>query len=160
MQSCTAGLQVRYVGVSNETSYGIGEFVHAAKQHGLPKIVSVQNSYSLMFRGAYEQDMAEACAPHHHNVGLLAYSPLAGGALTGKYRDGGYAKSRFNVFPGELCNPYIGHSAPACGCLTCGADLASDVHDGNLFSSYLSYCPICCRLYGAIQQNAFQVRRA
>lgn len=47
-------VQVRYIGVSNETSYGVMEFVHAAKVEGLPKIVSIQNSYSLLVRCKYE----------------------------------------------------------------------------------------------------------
>jgi len=46
--------QVRYLGVSNETSYGVMEFVHAAKVEGLPKIVSIQNSYSLLVRSRFE----------------------------------------------------------------------------------------------------------
>lgn len=47
--------QVRYLGVSNETSYGVMEFVHAAKVEGLPKIISIQNSYSLLFRCHFER---------------------------------------------------------------------------------------------------------
>jgi len=47
------------VGVSNETSWGVCQFAAAAKAHGLPKIVSIQNSYSLIYRGAFETDLAE-----------------------------------------------------------------------------------------------------
>ena len=50
-------LQVRYIGVSNETSYGVMEFVHAAKVEGLPKIVSIQNSYSLLVRCRFEGEI-------------------------------------------------------------------------------------------------------
>ncbi len=78
--------KVRYVGVSNETSYGVMRFCMAAEAAGLPKIVSIQNAYSLLVRGAFETDLAEVCAPRQCNVGLLAYSPLAGGALSGKVR--------------------------------------------------------------------------
>lgn len=53
--------------------------VQAAEQLGLPRIVSIQNSYSLLVRGPFETDLAEVCAPRQCNVGLLAYSPLAGG---------------------------------------------------------------------------------
>eukprot|EP00898_Chlorokybus_atmophyticus_P005308 jgi/Chlat1/5779/Chrsp387S09015 len=77
--------KVRYIGVSNETSYGVMEFLKAAEVAGLPKIVSIQNSYSLLVRSSFETDLAEVCAPFHGNVGLLAYSPLAGGSLSGKY---------------------------------------------------------------------------
>ncbi len=87
--------------MSNETSYGVSEFVNLAKSAGLPKIVSIQNSYSLLVRVPYETDLAECC--HRHNVGLLAYSPLAGGALSNKYNDGSADKgSRFNLFPGYM----------------------------------------------------------
>ncbi|XP_057430203.1 uncharacterized protein LOC130723245 isoform X2 [Lotus japonicus] len=97
--------KVRYLGVSNETSYGVMEFVHAAKVEGLPKIVSIQNSYSLLFRCHFELDLVEVCHPKNHNIGLLAYSPLGGGTLSGKYIDidSEAAKSgRLNLFPGYM----------------------------------------------------------
>jgi aryl-alcohol dehydrogenase-like predicted oxidoreductase len=79
--------QVRYVGVSNETSYGVAEFCAAAKQAGLPKIQTIQNSYHLLNRINYETDLAETC--RRHNVSLMAYSPLAGGCGRGSGCDGG-----------------------------------------------------------------------
>ncbi|CAM0875884.1 unnamed protein product [Alopecurus aequalis] len=97
--------KVRYIGVSNETSYGVMEFVHAAKLQGLPKIVSIQNSYSLIVRCRFEVDLVEVCHPNNYNVGLLAYSPLAGGVLSGKYLDANSSdtkKSRLNLFPGYM----------------------------------------------------------
>ncbi|XP_043690558.1 protein tas [Telopea speciosissima] len=97
--------KVRYIGVSNETSYGVMEFVHAAKVEGLPKIVSIQNSYSLLVRCAFEVDLVEVCHPNNCNIGLLAYSPLAGGALSGKYLDSNSEaakKGRLNLFPGYM----------------------------------------------------------
>lgn len=83
--------KVRYLGVSNETSYGVMKFVQAAAAGAGPKIVSTQNSYSLLVRSAYETDLAETC--HAVGVGLLAYSPLAGGTLSGKYVTGTAPKS-------------------------------------------------------------------
>jgi aryl-alcohol dehydrogenase-like predicted oxidoreductase len=74
--------KIRYVGLSNETPYGIHEFVRLAEQHGLPRVVSVQNSYSLVNR-SWENGSDETC--HRLGVSLLAYSPLAFGLLTGKY---------------------------------------------------------------------------
>lgn len=65
-------MQVRYIGLSNETSYGVSEFVKAAQQGGLPMPVSIQNSYSLLARVLFETDLAETCAPHHHNIGAPA----------------------------------------------------------------------------------------
>lgn len=50
-------MQVRYIGVSNETSYGVMEFVHAAKVEGLPKIVSIQNNYSMLVRCKFERKL-------------------------------------------------------------------------------------------------------
>lgn len=79
--------KVRYIGLSNETPYGIHEFVRLAEQHGLPRIVSVQNPYCLTNR-TFDNAMDETC--HRLNVSLLAYSPLAFGALTGKYDTSGF----------------------------------------------------------------------
>ena len=96
---------MRYVGVSNETSYGVMRFIQAAEQSGLPRIVSIQNVYNLLSRLQFDTDLAETCAPRQCNVGLMAYSPLAGGALSGKYvkEDGAdLPNARFNRFPGEL----------------------------------------------------------
>ncbi|XP_045808879.1 protein tas isoform X2 [Trifolium pratense] len=97
--------KVRYIGVSNETSYGVMEFVHAAKVEGLPKIVSIQNSYSLVVRSRFEVDLVEVCHPKNCNIGLLSYSPLGGGSLTGKYIDINSAaakRGRLNLFPGYM----------------------------------------------------------
>lgn len=95
--------KVRYVGVSNETSWGVMEFTRLSEQMSLPKIVSIQNNYSLINRMAYEVDLVEVCMPQNCNVGLLAYSPLAGGSLSGKYLDAEKsAKSRLNLFPGYM----------------------------------------------------------
>ncbi|UCE32782.1 MAG: aldo/keto reductase [Burkholderiales bacterium] len=77
--------KVRHVGVSNETAWGVCQFTRVAEQYGLPRIVTIQNVYNLMSR-AFESDLLEAC--HREAVGLLAYSPLAFGFLTGKYRSG------------------------------------------------------------------------
>ena len=77
--------KLRHVGVSNETTWGMAQWLRIAEARGLPRIVSVQNEYNLL-RRHFDLDPAELS--HHENVGLLAYSPLAGGLLTGKYNDG------------------------------------------------------------------------
>lgn len=74
-----------HVGVSNETTWGIAQWLRIAAAKGLPRLVSVQNEYNLL-RRQFDLDLAELS--HHESVGLLAYSPLAGGLLTGKYFDG------------------------------------------------------------------------
>jgi aryl-alcohol dehydrogenase-like predicted oxidoreductase len=89
--------KVRHIGLSNETPWGVAEFVRCAEQLGLPRIASVQNAYHLMNR-TFESGLAEIC--HHTNVGLLAYSPLAFGWLSGKYITDPNAKGRITLFPG------------------------------------------------------------
>jgi aryl-alcohol dehydrogenase-like predicted oxidoreductase len=74
--------KVRHVGLSNETPYGVHEFVRLAEQHGLPRVATTQNPYCLVNR-TYENGLDETC--HRLNVSLLAYSPLGFGLLTGKY---------------------------------------------------------------------------
>jgi aryl-alcohol dehydrogenase-like predicted oxidoreductase len=78
--------KVRYIGLSNETPYGVHEFVRLAEQHGLPRIATVQNVYCLVSR-ALENGLDETM--HRLDVSLLAYSPLAFGLLTGKYDSSG-----------------------------------------------------------------------
>jgi aryl-alcohol dehydrogenase-like predicted oxidoreductase len=79
--------KVRYIGLSNETPWGVNEFVHLAEQHGLPRVVSVQNPYALNSR-ALDNGLDETL--YRLGVSLLAYSPLAFGALTGKYDATGF----------------------------------------------------------------------
>lgn len=87
MEKLVKAGKVRYIGLSNETPYGTHEFVRLAEQLGLPRIVSVQNPYCLTNR-TFDNAMDETC--HRLNVGLLAYSPLGFGALTGKYDKSGF----------------------------------------------------------------------
>jgi aryl-alcohol dehydrogenase-like predicted oxidoreductase len=89
--------KVRHIGLSNETPWGVSEFVRSSEQMGLPRIVSVQNAYHLMNR-TFESGLAEVC--HHANIGLMAYSPLAFGWLTGKYLADPKAQGRINLFSG------------------------------------------------------------
>jgi len=77
--------KVRQIGLSNETPWGAMTFLHTASQRDLPRAVSVQNPYSLLNR-SFEVGMAEVA--HREDLGLLAYSPLGFGMLTGKYLDG------------------------------------------------------------------------
>jgi aryl-alcohol dehydrogenase-like predicted oxidoreductase len=78
--------KIRAIGLSNETPYGVHEFVRLAEQHGLPRVATVQNVYNLASRGA-ENGLDETM--HRLGVSLLAYSPLAYGLLTGKYDKSG-----------------------------------------------------------------------
>ena len=78
--------KVRAVGLSNETPYGVHEFVRLSEQHGLPRAATLQNAYCLLNR-THENGLDETC--HRLGVSLLAYSPLAFGLLTGKYDESG-----------------------------------------------------------------------
>ena len=81
--------KIRHIGLSNENAYGVSEYLRLAREKGLAKIVSIQNQYSLLNR-KYESAVAEIC--HKNGVGLLAYSPLSAGTLSGKYLDGAKPK--------------------------------------------------------------------
>jgi len=74
--------KIRHIGISNETAWGIAEYLRLAEQKNLPRIVTIQNPYNLLNR-TFEIGAAEFS--HRENVGLLAYSPLGFGVLTGKY---------------------------------------------------------------------------
>jgi aryl-alcohol dehydrogenase-like predicted oxidoreductase len=81
--------------VSNETAWGVTEFSRVAASAGLPKIVSIQNAYSLLNR-SFDSSLAEVA--RREQVGLLAYSPLAFGLLSGKYLQGLPKDSRLALF--------------------------------------------------------------
>ena len=88
--------KIRAWGLSNETCFGVCEFVRLAREHGLPSPASTQNCYNLVSR-TFDGDLAEAS--HQLKVPLLAYSPLAMGMLAGTYRGGAKpAKARLTLF--------------------------------------------------------------
>ncbi|MUG99061.1 NADP(H)-dependent aldo-keto reductase [Scytonema sp. UIC 10036] len=77
--------KIRYLGLSNETPWGVTQFSQIANQLKLPKVVAIQNAYNLLNR-VFDSALAEAC--RYENIGLLAYSPLGFGLLSGKYVEG------------------------------------------------------------------------
>jgi aryl-alcohol dehydrogenase-like predicted oxidoreductase len=81
--------KIRYVGLSNETPWGVNKFLQLSKELNLPRMMSIQNPYSLLNR-SYEIGLAEISV--RDEIGCLAYSPLASGYLTGKYRNGNLPK--------------------------------------------------------------------
>ncbi len=90
--------KVRTIGVSNETPWGVMRYLQHAKYHDLSPIVSIQNPYNLLNR-SFEIGLSEIA--YRENIGLLAYSPLAFGVLTGKYLDGARPPSaRLTLFEG------------------------------------------------------------
>jgi aryl-alcohol dehydrogenase-like predicted oxidoreductase len=89
--------RVRYVGLSNETPWGVMQFLRLAEKHNLPRVVSVQNAYNLTNR-TWEMGLAEI--GFRENVALLAYSPLAFGLLSGKYLADSRTRGRLTLFQG------------------------------------------------------------
>ncbi|MBL7887790.1 MAG: aldo/keto reductase [Flavobacterium sp.] len=88
--------KIKHIGVSNENPYGVMRFLNESEKHNLPRIVSIQNPYSLLNR-LFEVGLSEICM--RENVGLLAYSPLGFGFLSGKYLNGFPENSRLKLFP-------------------------------------------------------------
>jgi aryl-alcohol dehydrogenase-like predicted oxidoreductase len=89
--------KIKHVGLSNETPWGTMKYLQASEQYNLPRPVTIQNSYSLIHRG-YEVGMSEVSM--RENIGLLVYSPLAQGVLSGKYLDGNLPEgARGTMFP-------------------------------------------------------------
>jgi aryl-alcohol dehydrogenase-like predicted oxidoreductase len=87
--------KVRHVGISNETPWGVHEYLRVAAEQDRPRIVSIQNPYNLLNR-TLEIGLSEFA--HREQVGLLAYSPLAFGVLSGKYLDATPANARLSLF--------------------------------------------------------------
>jgi aryl-alcohol dehydrogenase-like predicted oxidoreductase len=107
--------KIRHIGVSNETPWGVMRLIQLAAEHGLPRPVSIQNPYNLLNR-TFEIGLAEVS--HREAVGLLAYSPMAFGVLSGKYLGGQRPPgSRLVRFPGydrysnlqaqKACHDYV-----------------------------------------------------
>lgn len=125
--------KLRTFGLSNESAWGTMKFLNVAAQHNLPRVVSVQNEYSLICR-IYDTDMAELS--HLEHVGLLAFSPLAAGVLSGKYVSGDIpAGSRRSMQEG-LNGRYGPQSAAATKLY---AEIAQK-HGLNLAQMALAFC--------------------
>lgn len=88
--------KVRYIGVSNETPWGVSECTRLARETGLPRIATIQNVFNLIHR-TFEMGLTETC--HREQISLLAYSPLAFGLLSGKYVANEQAPGRMTQFP-------------------------------------------------------------
>jgi aryl-alcohol dehydrogenase (NADP+) len=106
--------KIRHYGLSNETAWGVCEFHRIAKELGVPGPVTVQNSYSLVSRST-DNDLAEAL--HRETMSLLAYSPLAGGMLSGKYLGGaqpaGARFTRFDQLGARFRRPFVAEAIDA-----------------------------------------------
>lgn len=95
-QAIKAG-KIRHIGLSNETPYGLFRFLEESRKHDLPKMLTVQNPYNLLNR---KDEVGLTEILHRENVGMLAYSPLGFGTLSGKYLDGKKPENaRVTLFP-------------------------------------------------------------
>ena len=102
--------KIRHVGLSNETPWGTMKYLQTAEENNFPRMSTIQNSYSLIHRG-YEYGMSEVS--RRENIGLLAYSTLAQGVLSGKYLDGKQPEgARGTLFP-QFIARYKGDGATA-----------------------------------------------
>ena len=100
--------KIRYIGLSNESAWGLSKFLELSRSQNLPRVMSVQNPYNLLNR-TYEVGLAEISI--REQSGLLAYSPLASGVLSGKYRNNQKPKgSRLQLF-GDYFPRYAGKSS-------------------------------------------------
>jgi aryl-alcohol dehydrogenase-like predicted oxidoreductase len=97
--------KIGHVGVSNESAWGVCEYVKQAEMKGLPRIAAIQNLYNLTARGFETSLLDETCM--RENVSLLAYSPLAFGQLTAKYLDNPNAHGRLTIFPPTWSPRYL-----------------------------------------------------
>jgi len=89
--------KIRHIGLSNETPWGLMRFLEESKKHQLPKTITIQNPYSLLNR-TFEIGLSEVA--YRENVGLLAYSPLGFGVLSGKFLNGAKPENaRLTLFP-------------------------------------------------------------
>ncbi|QKV19717.1 aldo/keto reductase [Oricola thermophila] len=102
--------KIRHFGLSNETVWGTMNYLRIGAERGLPRVASIQNEYSLLHR-IFDTDFAELCA--HEDIGLLAYSPLAAGLLSGKYRDGAVPAGSRMSMQADLNGRWTERSKPA-----------------------------------------------
>ncbi|SHG42799.1 aldo/keto reductase [Massilia sp. CF038] len=97
--------KIGQIGVSNESAWGVSEYVKQAEMKGLPRIATIQNLYNLTARNFETSLLDETC--YRENVSLLAYSPLAFGQLTAKYLDDPKAHGRLTIFPANWSPRYL-----------------------------------------------------
>lgn len=107
---CVKAGKLRAVGLSNETTWGTQKYLTLAEAKGLPRVATIQNEYNLLYRH-YDLDLAELS--HHEDVGLLAYSPLAGGILSGKYLDGKKPAGSRGSINGDIGGRLVPHQEAA-----------------------------------------------
>ncbi len=125
--------KLRTFGLSNESAWGTMKFLEVSRKHGLPRVVSVQNEYNLICRH-FDLDMAEVAV--HEDVGLLAFSPLSAGGLSGKYLGGDTPEGTRRSMQPTLNGRYVEQSEKVIGLY---ADVARK-HGLELSQMALAFC--------------------
>ena len=97
--------KIGHIGVSNESAWGVSEYIKQSEIKGLPRIATIQNLYNLTARSFETNLLTETC--YREEVGLLAYSPLAFGQLSAKYLDNPKASGRLTIFPASWSPRYL-----------------------------------------------------
>lgn len=129
--------KVRSIGLCNETPYGLMKFQQAAAETGFPLMASIQNSYNLLERNAFEMGLQEAC--HYTKTAVLAHTPLAAGVLTGKYLGDnqiGDEKPRLLRYPG-LSAKFL---TPSCTAAVEAYSAVAEKYGVSLSQLALSWC--------------------
>jgi aryl-alcohol dehydrogenase-like predicted oxidoreductase len=125
--------KIRHVGLSNESAWGVMKFLEGSEKRGLPRVQSIQNEYNLLQR-LFDLDLAEVA--HHEDVGLLAFSPLAAGFLSGKYRGGAMPEGSRRTINANLSGRVNPHSEPAAEAYFAVADK----HGLDMAQMALAFC--------------------
>ncbi|TDK37112.1 aldo/keto reductase [Rhizobium deserti] len=125
--------KIRAIGLSNETAWGTLQYLRIAEEKSLPRVASIQNEYNFLYR-TFDLDLAEVA--HHEDVGLLAYSPLAAGILSGKYQDGSRPEGSRATINKDLGGRLQPHQEPA---VKAYAEIAAK-HGLDLAQMALAFC--------------------
>ena len=125
--------KVRAFGLSNESAWGTAQWLRISEDKDLPRMASIQNEYSLMCR-IFDTDLAELS--HNENVGLLSFSPLATGILSGKYLDGAIPKGS----RGSIVNGLSGRMTPKIDAATRAYIEIADKYDLDTCQMALAWC--------------------
>jgi len=128
--------KVRYVGLSNETSWGAKKYLEISKDQNLPRMMSIQNPYSLLNR-TYEVGLAEVSI--REQIGLLAYSPLASGYLSGKYRNNQMPKNSRVALDPDFWSRY---NKPNAGVAIDSYFEIAKKHNINMAQMSLKFCEL------------------
>ncbi len=160
MEDCLEALQkqvdkgnIRHFGLSNESAWGTAQWLRLSEDRGLPRVATIQNEYSLLCR-LYDTDLAELSV--NEEVGLIAFSPLAAGLLTGKYQDSVTPAGSRKTFTADLGGRTTQRVWPA-------VDAYSQIaakHEVDIVHMSLAWCLtrpfMCSAIFGATRHTQLE----